>query len=67
MSNLLVARGNLTLVVIASRPSTVSLIGDVAFLSGGRIVDRGSHDELLGRCERYAALMESYESDRRNG
>jgi len=67
MSNLLAARGNLTLVVIASRPSTVSLIGDVAFLSGGRIVDRGSHDELLGRCERYAALMESYESDRRNG
>ena len=67
MSNLLAARGNLTLVVIASRPSTVSLVGDVAFLSGGRIIDRGSHDELLGRCERYAALMESYESDRRDG
>ncbi|NBN89141.1 MAG: ABC transporter ATP-binding protein, partial [Actinobacteria bacterium] len=26
--------------------------------------DRGSHDELLSRCPRYAELMESYESDR---
>jgi ABC-type multidrug transport system fused ATPase/permease subunit len=52
------------LIVIASRPSTVAMIGEVLFLVDGRIVDRGSHDELLSRCPRYAELMESYESDR---
>jgi ABC-type multidrug transport system fused ATPase/permease subunit len=64
MTNLLSNRGDRTLIVIASRPSTVAMIGEVLFLVDGRIVDRGSHDELLSRCPRYAELMESYESDR---
>lgn len=63
--NLLAAGYGCTLVIIASRPSTVSLIGDVAYLVDGRIVDRGQHHELLARNSRYAALMDSYESDRR--
>lgn len=65
MRNLVGGIGERTLVVVASRPSTVSLIGNVIFLVDGRIFDRGSHDELLVRCARYAALMDSYESDRR--
>lgn len=64
MTNLVSNRGDRTLIVIASRPSTVAMIGEVLFLVDGRIVDRGSHDELLSRCPRYAELMESYESDR---
>lgn len=64
MTNLLLNRGERTLIVIASRPSTVAMIGEVLFLVDGRIADRGSHDELLSRCPRYAELMESYESDR---
>lgn len=67
MSNLLSQLGGSTLIVIASRPSTVAMIDDVVFLAAGRVVDRGSHDELLTRCARYAELMESYESDRRAG
>ena len=67
VSNLINRRGTETLVVIASRPSTVSLIGNVVYLVDGEILDRGTHDELLSRCPRYAALMDSYESDRRDG
>lgn len=64
MANLVANRGGRTLIVIASRPSTVAMVGDVLFLAGGRVIDRGGHDELLLRCPRYAELMESYESDR---
>jgi len=64
MHNLVDDIGGKTLVVVASRPSTVSLIGNVVFLVDGRIFDSGTHEELLERCPRYAALMESYESDR---
>jgi ABC-type multidrug transport system fused ATPase/permease subunit len=65
MRNLIGGIGDTTLVVVASRPSTVSLLGSVVFLVDGRVFDRGAHEELLARCPRYAELMESYESDRR--
>ncbi len=64
MRNLLKDRGATTLVVVASRPSTVSSIGNVVFLVEGQVFERGTHDELVRRCPRYAALMDSYESDR---
>jgi ABC-type multidrug transport system fused ATPase/permease subunit len=54
-----------TLVVVASRPSTVALIGRVVYLVDGEVVDSGTHEDLLDRSPRYAQLMESYESDRR--
>lgn len=67
INNLLAAAEDRTLLVVASRPSTVALIGEAAFLADGRILDKGRHHDLLLRCSRYAALMESYESDRRGG
>lgn len=65
MRNLVGRLGDKTLVVVTSRPLTVSLIGNVVFLVEGRVFDRGTHEELLGRCPRYEALMDSYETDRR--
>lgn len=64
--NLLGSSVDKTLLVVASRPSTVALIGRVAYLAEGRIVDEGTHDDLFLRCAGYRALMESYESDRRD-
>lgn len=66
MRNLIDDIGGKTLVVVASRPSTVSLIGNVVFLVEGKVFDRGTHDDLVRRCPRYASLMDSYESDRRD-
>jgi ATP-binding cassette subfamily B protein IrtB len=43
-----------TVVMVAHRMRTVRRADRVAFLDGGRIVEEGSHDELLRRGGRYA-------------
>jgi ATP-binding cassette, subfamily B, bacterial len=51
-----VMRGRTTL-VIAHRPATIALADRVAVLEGGRIVEEGTHEELLRRSGRYRALL----------
>jgi ATP-binding cassette subfamily B protein len=51
-----VMRGRTTL-VIAHRPATIALADRVALLERGRIVEQGTHAELLGRSARYRALL----------
>jgi ATP-binding cassette subfamily B protein len=51
-----VMRGRTTL-VIAHRPATIALADRVAVLEGGRIVEQGTHEELLARSPRYRALL----------
>ena len=51
-----VMRGRTTL-VIAHRPATIALADRVAVLDGGRIVEQGTHDELLRTSARYRALL----------
>jgi ABC-type multidrug transport system fused ATPase/permease subunit len=47
-----------TTFIIAHRLSTISLADEIVVLDGGRIVDRGTHDELMGRCSFYAEIAE---------
>jgi len=47
-----------TTFVIAHRLSTVSLADQVAVMDGGRIVDRGTHAELLEGCGFYREIAE---------
>jgi ATP-binding cassette subfamily B protein len=51
-----VMQGRTTL-VIAHRPATIALADRVAVLEGGRIVEEGTHAELLRRSPRYRALL----------
>src|SRR5438874_2281910 len=51
-----VMRGRTTL-VIAHRPATIALADRVAVLEGGRIVEQGTHEELLRGSARYRALL----------
>jgi ATP-binding cassette subfamily B protein len=49
-------RGRTTL-VIAHRPATIALADRVAVLEDGRIVEQGTHEELLRRSARYRGLL----------
>ena len=46
-----------TTVVIAHRPATIALADRVAVLDGGRIVEEGTHGDLLLRSARYRHLL----------
>jgi ATP-binding cassette, subfamily B, bacterial len=46
-----------TTLVIAHRPATIALADRVAVLEGGRIVEEGTHAELLSGSARYRALL----------
>ena len=47
-----------TTFIIAHRLSTISLADEIVVIDGGRIVDRGTHDELMKRCSFYAEIAE---------
>jgi len=57
-SGLREAMAGRTTFVIAHRLSTVSLADQVVVMDGGRIVDRGSHEELLEGCGFYREIAE---------
>ena len=46
-----------TTIVIAHRPATIALAERVVVLDGGRVVDEGTHAELLARSARYRELL----------
>ena len=49
-----------TVVVVAYRRATVALADEVLFLDGGRIADRGRHEDLVERCDGYRDLITAY-------
>lgn len=54
-----------TVVIVASRPSTVALADDVLYVENGRVVDHGTHADLMERVPGYRTLVEAFETDRR--
>jgi ABC-type multidrug transport system fused ATPase/permease subunit len=57
-SGLREAMAGRTTFIIAHRLSTLSLADEVVVMDGGRIVDRGTHEELLETCGFYREIAE---------
>jgi len=55
--------GATSVVMVAYRMSSVTLADVVVHLEGGRVVDVGTHAELLGRDVGYRALATAYEQE----
>jgi ATP-binding cassette subfamily B protein len=47
--------------VVAYRKATIALADEVLHLEGGRVVDRGTHAELVRRSPSYARLVNAYD------
>ena len=47
-----------TAVLVSHRLSTVKMVDRIYFMEHGRIVESGSHDDLMGRGGRYAEMFE---------
>ncbi len=55
-----------TLLIVASRPSTIALADEVLFMADCRIVDQGTHQSLLEKSEPYRLLISAFEHDRKD-
>jgi ATP-binding cassette subfamily B protein len=54
-----------TVLMVASRPSTIALADEVVYLAAGEVVDHAPHNELMDRQPGYRALVEAFETERR--
>jgi ATP-binding cassette subfamily B protein len=52
-----------TVVIVAYRRATISLADEVVYVENGRILARGTHDELLEISPGYQELITAYERD----
>lgn len=50
-----------SILVVAYRRATIALADEVVYLDQGRVVDHGTHQQLLARCPGYADLVTAYE------
>jgi ABC-type multidrug transport system fused ATPase/permease subunit len=64
LDNLRTSMSGTTVVMVASRPSTIALADDVLFVADGGIRAHGPHDELLRDVPAYRELVEAFETDR---
>ena len=52
LTNLRESFAGTTVLMVASRPSTIALADEVVYLAGGKVVDHGPHDELMAPARR---------------
>lgn len=50
----------MTVLVVAYRMATIQLADHIVYLEQGRVLDQGTHAELVGRCQGYGDLVNAY-------
>ncbi|MBE6657507.1 MAG: ABC transporter ATP-binding protein [Ruminococcaceae bacterium] len=63
LANLRRTRAGKTTILIAHRISTVTSMDKIVFIDEGRLVDVGTHDELLERCPAYSTMVQLQQLD----
>lgn len=64
LNNLQTLGGSMTTLIVASRPSTIALADEVAFMVDGAVVAMGTHTELVRSNPQYHQLISAFEHDR---
>ena len=52
------------MIIVAQRVSTIATADDILVLEDGRLVGRGTHDDLLADCPTYAEIVQSQIGER---
>lgn len=52
-----------TVVIVAYRRSSIVLADEAIFIDDGRVIGRGTHDELYAALPEYAALVDAYDTE----
>jgi ATP-binding cassette subfamily B protein len=64
LENLRASLSTSTVIMVASRPSTIALADEVIFVVEGRVVAQGTHAALMNDVADYRTLVEAFEADR---
>jgi ABC-type multidrug transport system fused ATPase/permease subunit len=64
LDNLRTALHDASVLLVASRPSTIALADDVVFLTNGTMTGHGTHAQLFADDASYRELVEAFEADR---
>lgn len=67
LTNLKQTREGKTTILIAHRISTVQNLDKIIYLDNGRVLDVGTHDELLKRCKDYQTMVALQELEKEEG
>ena len=54
------ASRGMTVLLVAYRMATILLADRIVYVEAGRVVDEGSHEELVARCPGYANVVQAY-------
>jgi ATP-binding cassette subfamily B protein len=64
LANLRRVLSGTTVLVVASRPSTIALADEVLYLVDGAVAAHGTHDRLMAQSPEYRRLIAAFEHDR---